>query len=348
MELTKRDNQMAQGVAILAMLMLHLFCRKENLPYEPLLWIGDVPLVYYLGLFGDLCVPTYCFCSGYAQSVLSEKEQEFYAKKRFSRLLKFLLNFWVVLILCAMVGLFFDKSGSIPGSLTVFLGNALLYGLSYNGAWWFVLTYVWLVLLFPVFIWMTEKLSPLLLFLISGAVYFAAYVFRFAIMLEFDSVVVSWLWQQVILLGTSQFSFVLGLLCYRHRIISKIRILWPKGNCGVVFCVVLPVAMFALHCVEESLIIAPITGLTTVLCFHLFPKPEWMCKLFAWVGRHSTNIWLVHMFFYLNLFVGFAYMGKYPIFVFLLLFGASLVASYVVMAIYRPVTALMAGRMIDG
>lgn len=340
MELTKRDNQMAQGVAILAMLMLHLFCRREDLPYEPLLWIGNVPFIYYLGLFGDLCVPTYCFCSGYAQSVLSEKEQELYGKKRFNRLLKFLLNFWIVLILFAIVGLFFDKSGSIPGSLTEFLGNALLYGLSYNGAWWFVLTYVWLVLLASVFIWLTEKLYPLLLFLASGAVYFVAYVFRFAIILEFDSAVASWLWQQVILLGTSQFSFVLGLLCYRHRIISKIRTRWPKGNCGVALCVAVPAAMFALHCVEESLIIAPITGLTTLLCFHVFPKPEWMCRLFAWVGGHSTNIWLVHMFFYLELFVGFAYVGKYPIFVFLLLFGASLAVSYIVMAVYRPIVAL--------
>ena len=346
MELTKRDNQMAQGVAILAMLMLHLFCRKEDLPYEPLLWIGDVPLVYYLGLFGDLCVPTYCFCSGYAQSVLSEKEQELYKKKRLGRLLKFLLNFWIVLVLFAIVGLFFDKSGSIPGSLTEFLGNALLYGLSYNGAWWFVLTYVWLVLLSSALIRITEKLHPVLLFLASGVVYFVAYVFRFAVVLEFDSVVADWLWQQAILLGTSQFSFVLGLLCYRHRIISKIRARWPKGNCGVVLCVILPVAMFALHCVEESLIIAPITGLTTLFCFHLFPKPEWMCKLFTWVGKHSTNIWLVHMFFYLKLFTGLAYMGKYTIFVFLLLFGTSLVASYVVAAIYRPVAALV-GRKND-
>ena len=52
MDITKRDSKMLKGIAILAMLMLHLFCRRDNLPYTPLLWIGDTPLIYYFGLFG--------------------------------------------------------------------------------------------------------------------------------------------------------------------------------------------------------------------------------------------------------------------------------------------------------
>ena len=66
MDITKRDSKMLKGIAILAMLMLHLFCRRDNLPYTPLLWIGDTPLIYYFGLFGDICVAIYCFVSGYA------------------------------------------------------------------------------------------------------------------------------------------------------------------------------------------------------------------------------------------------------------------------------------------
>ena len=33
MDISKRNSKMLKGVAILSMLMLHLFCRKENLPY---------------------------------------------------------------------------------------------------------------------------------------------------------------------------------------------------------------------------------------------------------------------------------------------------------------------------
>ena len=64
MELTKKDTQIAKGIAVLGMVMLHLFCRLGELPYTPWIWVGEVPLIYYLGLFGDLCVPVFCFCSG--------------------------------------------------------------------------------------------------------------------------------------------------------------------------------------------------------------------------------------------------------------------------------------------
>ena len=47
MEITKQDSKMLKGVAVLGLLMLHLFCRKANLPYAPLLWLGNTPLVYY-------------------------------------------------------------------------------------------------------------------------------------------------------------------------------------------------------------------------------------------------------------------------------------------------------------
>ena len=65
MNLTKNQIKMTKGVAILFMLLLHLFCTKsyEDL-YIPLIFIGDTPLVYYLALFGDCCVAIYCFCSG--------------------------------------------------------------------------------------------------------------------------------------------------------------------------------------------------------------------------------------------------------------------------------------------
>jgi hypothetical protein len=36
MELTKQDSLKAKGVAIIGMIMLHLFCRLGELPYDPL------------------------------------------------------------------------------------------------------------------------------------------------------------------------------------------------------------------------------------------------------------------------------------------------------------------------
>lgn len=82
MELTKETNQYYKGVAILFMLLLHLFCTKvyEEL-YIPILFIRDVPLIYYLGLFGECCVVIYCFCSGYGLFIDYENNKIDFSKR---------------------------------------------------------------------------------------------------------------------------------------------------------------------------------------------------------------------------------------------------------------------------
>ena len=80
MELTKHDNQIAKGIAIIGMVMLHPFSRLGELPYSPLIWIGKTPLIFYVGLLGDMCVSIFCFCSGYAHFLLNDKLGEEYKK----------------------------------------------------------------------------------------------------------------------------------------------------------------------------------------------------------------------------------------------------------------------------
>lgn len=113
MELTKHDTQMAKGMASLGMVMLHLFCRLGELPYTPLIWCKNSPLIYYLGLFGDLCVPVYCFCSGYAHYLMADSQKKDYVKRLPNKALRFLTNYWIVVILFSLVGLLLDQTGKI-------------------------------------------------------------------------------------------------------------------------------------------------------------------------------------------------------------------------------------------
>lgn len=341
MELTKEDNQMAKGVAILGMLMLHLFCRIGVLPYEPQVYIGTTPFIYYLGLFGDLCVPTYCFCSGYAQMVLRKKEKSAYLRQSIVRLIKFLLNYWIVLIIFSVIGLLFDKTGYIPGSFGAFLGNLFLFHLSYNGAWWFVLTYVFLLAFSPMMINLVYRFPIGVVFIGSGIIYFISYLLRFVYVIEISNPVLSWFYTQVLLLGTSQFSFVIGMFFEKYQIMSKLRGASVSAVLSNACCILIPTAMFLLHVVEKSLIIAPITGLCTIVCFHTIEKPNWFCKATLFLGKHSTNIWLVHMFFYSVLFKDFVFIAKYPLLILLLMLVIYIVVSYAINLIYQPAVKLL-------
>ena len=297
--LTKKDAKMAQGLAIIGMVALHLFCKIDNLPYNAHIFLGGRPLIYYIGLFGDFCVPIYCFCSGYAQQIMYDKEHKI--GEGIKRLPKFIMHFWMIVILFSVIGILYH-SPDIPKTISDFMGNMLLYKMSYNGAWWFVLTYIWLVLLYPIMKWFADKLNPVILICISGILYIIFYYFEIICTLNIANSIIAWIWNQLCLIGRSQFAFILGIIWCKYLVIDKIRNFYMKikmKNLCLLICVAIT---FIFHCFVQSLIVAPITGMIVLMCFHLWDKPEWMEKLFLLLGKHSTNIWLIHMFFYLVLF----------------------------------------------
>lgn len=325
--LTKKDAKMAQGLAIIGMVALHLFCKIDNLPYNAHIFLGGRPLIYYIGLFGDFCVPIYCFCSGYAQQIMYEKEHKI--EEGIKRLPKFIMHFWMIVILFSVIGIWYH-SPDIPKTIGDFMGNMLLYKMSYNGAWWFVLTYIWLVLLYPIMKWFADKLNPVILICISGILYIIFYYFEIMCTLNISNSIIAWIWNQLCLIGRSQFAFILGIIWCKYLVIDKIRNFYMKikmKNLCLLICVAIT---FIFHCFVQSLIIAPITGMIVLMCFHLWDKPEWMEKLFLLLGKHSTNIWLIHMFFYLVLFKNFIFRLKEPALIFVGMFVLCIVISMLV------------------
>lgn len=336
MDLTKEDNQMAKGLAIIGMVLLHLFCRLGELPYEPMLHIGETPFVYFIGLFGDLCVPVFCFCSGYAHYLLKEKKKEKYTYVIRDKIIALLKNYWCILILFSILGFLLDGKGLIPGNINNFLGNLFLYKLSYNGAWWFLLTYIILIIISPVIVKIVKRFKWIHVAFVSGILYFIFYIFRFIYVFSFESELFSWIWQQLVLLGTSQFAYVIGMIFRKTEVMTKLKSLLADKDImrkAIVFFV--PIILFLIHCVEQSLIIAPITGLGTIVCFFLWNKPQSIKRVFMFMGEHSTNIWLIHMFFYATLFVDFVFVVKYPICIFGMMMGLCIVTSLIVQRILK-------------
>lgn len=138
---------MTKGMAILCMLALHLFCRTgKDVFGTPLIWINETtPLVFWLGFFAEICVPIYSFCVGYAQRYMSEQRKLSW-KSNSQRIKKLMVNYWIVLVLFVALGFFLKIDQSIPGSLLDFLKSIVLLH-SYNGAWWYLNTYILLMLI---------------------------------------------------------------------------------------------------------------------------------------------------------------------------------------------------------
>lgn len=338
MELTKKDTQMAKGMAVLGMVMLHLFCRVEDLPYTPLIWFGEIPLIYYLGLFGDLCVPVFCFCSGYAHYLMADARKETYARRIPGKILRFLCNYWIVLMLFALLALLFGTSERIPGSWLDFAGNILLVRMTYNGAWWFVTTYLILLVLSPILAAMTKRCNGLLLLAVSFVLYFIAYIFRFKYALTLPHPVLEWLWNQTILLGTSQLSYLVGMVCRKYGVIGKLRTYLDTRAVlrrSIVF--LLPMAAFVGHCVVRSTFVGPFTAAAAMAGLFLVRLPRPAEQALLVLGKHSTNIWLVHMFFYSEPFRDLVFCAEYPILILGLMLLLCFPSAMVIDLVYRPV-----------
>lgn len=347
MELTKNDTQKCKGIAIIGMVMLHMFCRLDNLPYSPLIWIGDTPLIYYLGLLGDVCVPIFCFCSEYAHYLLYDQFGKKYKNRIPNKLLRFLCNYWIVVVLFSVLGLICGKSAVIPGSLSEFLGNIFLYKMSYNGAWWFVLTYIFLLLLSPALAKLVKKTKgylSLVIIAVSGIIYFIAYIIRFDIVpIQLENLVLDWILTQMVLLGTSQLTYMIGMVCRKYSLVTKLRKAADKTYIRVLVSVI-SLCVLLLHCVIPSAFLAPFTALATlrILIVTRFPKVIEMPLCF--LGKHSTNIWLIHMFFYMGLFDGLAFIAKYPPFIAIFMFLICIAVSLFINVLYHPICHLITNK----
>ena len=268
----------------------------------------------------------FLFFSGCAQYILSEKDIN-YNLDRYKRLRKFIIQFWIILILFSLIGLIVG-SKDIPVNLPMFLENLFLYRLSYNGAWWFVLSYIFLILLFPIMKKMIENINPIIVVILSGCIYFGAYFFEILHPLSIENSLLEWIYTQLCLLGRTQLPFIIGSLCVKYQIIEKIKDKIKSIKFKNLILIMVVLTMFIGHAIVQSMIVAPFTGLITLLCFHLWEKPEVIQKIFYFLGKHSTNIWFTHMFFYMVLFKDLIFKLKEPILIAGGMFLICIIVSY--------------------
>lgn len=344
-ELSKSESTQLKGIAILFMVMLHLFCRKTDLPYADVT-VSNTPLSYFFGLFGDQCVAIYCFCSGYAHCLLcaAAADTRAYVRASLRRLLRFLVHFWIVVLVFSGVGLLMH-SADIPQSVSAFLGNMLLYRCTYNGAWWFVLTYCLLTLLSPILFRLCRRLHPVLLTGAFFAVYAGGYILRFKDPLHLTNPILHAVMSQIALLCTSIFPYMIGMLFYERKWITALRgvIAEKKIPAYLLRAAALTAAvlMMLCHWLEESLFVAVFIAVVTVMLFALVPRTKVTDKVLLFFGGHSTNIWLVHMFFYLTLFRDFVFVARRPILIFLLMLAVCVAVSYALQPLQKGAVKLL-------
>lgn len=331
-----------KSIAIIMMLCLHLFNTLDYQGlFEPLLYIGLKPLVYYLSLFCDACVPIFAFVSGYGLYFKYQQNPIIYRKDNLRRLKKLYLNYWIIVFLFP-VGLgFLLGREDYPGSLVKLLGNLSAVVTSYNGAWWFFTIYVLFVVTSHFWFRLLDRINPFLFLTILFLVYVCCFYFRIYQQVNYTNVVVNQFLTQTVLYVCTLFQFMLGAFALRFN--WKVRVADFFGlikNSQLLF-VIGTILLIVGHALVPNFIIAPFTALVFVFLFTQLKLNPFWGKFLDFLTPHATNIWLVHMFFYLIFFKSFIFSAHYVVPIFLLLVFCCIGSSVVVNKINNVVLQLV-------
>ena len=333
-EISKYEITGLHGLSVLAMIALHLFCRLEY-TYDPAVYLFGIPLCYYIGQFGDFCVMSFAFCSAYGHCVILKKSSKNFYRGRIKSILRLLITFWTVLIVFSMISIIVGNADSMPGSIEKFMGNFFLYRLSYNGAWWYIVTYIFLVLTSKPVIKFVYRFNAIPIVGLLLLIYTIAYYFRFRNPEPFNNAILDGCVRQLYLYGMTVAEYCIGVIFYKYNIFKKADCFFHhhKRRSFALICVALLISVLGRTLLIRSLYVAPFTGIIVIICFHLILKEN---SLLHFIGTHSTNMWLTHMFFYNVLFVNLIFCLKYPVLIFVGMVFLTIIVSIILQQIQNP------------
>ena len=316
------------------MLLLHLFSTDYRGLFQPIVFIDNQPLSYYFAIFSDACVPVFAFVSGYGLYFAYKTNPQEYVKKNRVRLKKLYLRYWVIILLFVLfLGWIVGKPG-YPGPWLKLLLSATAMEPAYNGAWWYLTIYIAFIFTSKFWFQLLDKNNSIVVFGIMLLIYIIAFYFRTYSTLFFENVFLQWSYSQSVSYFFTLFQFFLGVFALKFNWHGKVSTIFKQLRYKEVVAILSILSLIVFHGTVPNLIIAPLTGLVFILLFLELKLPNFLNKLLDLLTPHSTNIWLIHMFFCQIYFKDLIYWPQLPFFIFLWLTLWCILSSYFLNVIY--------------
>ncbi len=277
MNLSKEDTSIIKGVAIIMMLLHHLWGFPQ---YAHGIEIPD--LLVKIGKSGKMCVAIFMVLSGYGLWVSSETKSQF---NLLLRIKKLYYRYWKVAIPFSLIGICI---GYYEFHIEDVLGTIVCITQPYNGTWWYIFTYAIILCIFPILHKIDKKfflrLSPYICllsfgigelipkdgFLLTNLHYIFHYLCYFLLgivlaIFDFNTVAkhITWIQHRYVKICLS-FIIIIGF--WYLRIVT-----------GFTFLTIIIVPFFIFLIKHIKVLLPP--------------------KLFVLLGEKSMDMWLVHAFF---------------------------------------------------
>lgn len=321
-----------KGFAIVLMLVHHLFAfsgRIENVNYISILNLDNQTIENYFAIFARICVPIYLFVSGYGLYYYYKETVEY--KSIFKRILNLLKIYWIIMLLFLIIGIIIGKR---EFNFIELVQNILTISCSYNGEWWFLNTYIVLLILFPFIKKIVDKVSIKNVLAITICIFGAGIVAgKLLSYRTISSILILKLFLTVI---ANQSSFIVGCIFCKLNIFDYMSY---KSKNSVFDNLIIQILVIGL-CVFLrgksyilDFIMIPIFIYSISICIERLR----LSNIFQYLGEHSTNMWLTHSFFCYHYFQELTFKPKLSILIVLWLIMLSIISSFVVNGILKIV-----------
>ena len=318
--LTKDYSNMMKGVAVLLMIIHHAWGFPCRIPELHILHVEE-----QIGIASKICVSIFMFLSGYGLYYTFNRNSSIHLEKRLKAIYE---RFWKVFFVFVPLGfLFFDRTFH----LQEFLLNLFCVDYSYNREWWFMGTYIELLLVLPLVL----RLDTKKYFLV--AVLLVAIVLRFLSgFFELNSGVANSHVHQFFYYFPV---FYLGLFFSKYSCFERFQRITCNSLIGCVVCVIMTAIAYVIRSkwdiTEMTILMTPLFIYLFVVFFRLIGNVN---KVFLFFGKHSMNMWLIHSFFCYYYFQKEMLMiSDNAIVAYVLLVAMSLLSSMVIDLIWRHI-----------
>lgn len=298
---TKEHTEIVKGLAILLMLVHHLFGFPE--------WYADgvsyigIPLrahnlEYVVAQFGHICVSIFAFITGYGMFFSYKGGNVF--KKSVKKGVSFLLSYWLVLFLVAIpVNLLLGKKDI---TLSLVWGNLFGYDNTLVSFAWYVRFYLEMLITLPLFYRMMTKRSwvTIPMFLLTP-ILVNYYLGMVSSSDELVGKVVYFSMEYFLWITTA----LMGLCFARYGLFEKLGKLFSKlGKLEYLVCIVLMGLLVYLRAYKEDTvenvfsfdcIYAPIF---VFLAVKLIEAISGIQAVLKGLGAQSMNLWFLHSLFF--------------------------------------------------
>lgn len=299
-----KESNKLKGLLAIIMFWSHMFNHpnriQEGVSWISMGYINGKSIEVLLCPFFHISVPLFFFISGYGFSIIDRNRRYDLYKLR-TQIIKLFRKYWIVFALSIPASIFI---GIISFEPKEFVLNFIGLSSSYCGEWWFLSTYIEILVVFYVII----KIFPVSKyrsgFLLCGYLLFATAGYAGVFFLKKIGVDTNnLLIHEVYYLCIKSPMFVMGYFIAEKDLINKLYCWIKKQNNNITTIILMSLFVFVIigpyafsKVPETYFYIVYMTPFVLLFCFinKLIERNSLINRMFEVLGKYSIYMWLCH------------------------------------------------------